>query len=225
LEDVLETRIYLGIIVTIAFTGVLIANTNNAFAETLEWKSEFLAGILPTEPSQFDINLQVSTFSNNELKLDWSKPDVSNNIVVVGYEIMRKTIDTEYNTLVRNTHSIETSYIDGELSKNYYGYKIVPITETKLEPISKHGIDRNNAWYDIYKQGQELLAQETMDQLCSSCSDEEFAEISDVFAYEFPDRMSKLSDPEIQNRMLQQSKVAENTLQQIFDSLYGHYQY
>jgi len=226
LEGVLETRAHLGIIVSIVCAGILIANANNAFAETLEWKSEFLAGILPTEPSEFDINLKVSTFSNNELKLDWDEPDVSNNLVVVGYEIMRKTIDTEYNILVENTYSTETSYIDGELSKNYYGYKIIPITERKiLEPISKHGIDRNNIWFNIYKQGQELLAQEAMEQLCPSCSDKEFAEINDIVSNDLPKRISKLSDPEIQNKMLQQSKVADNNLQRIFDSLYGHYQY
>ena len=94
-----------------------------------------------------------------------------------------------------------------------------------VDGYTQLGIDRNNAWFNIYKQGQELLAQEVLDQLCPSCSDKEFAEISDVFAYEFPKRIDKLSDPEIQYKMLQQSKVAENTLLQIFDSLYGNNQY
>jgi len=225
LEGLLKTRVHLAIIVTIVCTGILIANANNAFAETLEWKSEFLAGILPTEPSEFDINLKVSTFSNNELKLDWNEPNVSNNLVVVGYKIMRKTINTEYNILVENTYSTETSYIDGELSKNYYGFKIIPITERKPEPISKHGIDRNHAWFNIYKQGQELLAKELLEQICPACSDKKFAEIYDIVSNELPKRIDKLSDPEIQNKMLQESKVAENTLRQIFDSLYGHNQY
>ena len=165
MEGLLKTRVHLAIIVTIVCTGILIANANNAFAETLEWKSEFLAGILPTEPSEFDINLKVSTHSNNALQLDWNEPNVSNNLVVVGYKIMRKTIDTEYNILVENSYSTETSYIDGELSKNYYGYKIIPITETKPEPISEHGIDRNHAWFNIYKQGQALLAQSILEKI------------------------------------------------------------
>jgi len=225
LEGIFKTRVDLAIIVTIVCIGILIANANNAFAETVEWKSEFLAGILPTEPSEFDINLKVSTHSKNALQLDWNEPNVSNNLVVVGYKIMRKTIDTEYNILVENTYSTETSYIDGELSKNYYGYKIIPITETKPEPISKHGIDRNHAWFNIYKQGQELLAKELLEQICPACSDKEFAEIYDIVSNELPKRIDKLSDPEIQNKMLQESKVAENTLRQIFDSLYGHNQY
>jgi len=226
LGGLLKTRAHLAIIVTIVCTGILIANANNAFAETLEWKSEFLAGILPTEPSEFDVNLKVSTFSNNELKLDWNEPDVSNNLVAVGYKILRKTIDAEYNILVENTYSTETSYIDGELSKNYYGYKIIPITERKKpEPISMHGIDRNNALFNIYKQGQELLAKQVLEQICPSCFDKEFAEIYDIVSSDLPKRINKLSDPEIQNKMLQESKVAENTLRQIFDSLYGHNQY
>jgi len=214
-------RLFLIGIFTIGLLGM-----NNAYAETLEWKSKFLAGILPTEPSEFDINLQVSTFSNNELKLDWNEPNVSNNLVTVGYKIMRKTIDTEYNILVENTYSTETSYIDSELSKNFYGYKIIPITERKkLEPVSDHGIDRNNPWFNVYKQGQELLAKQVLEQLCSSCFDEEFAEINDIFSYELPKRTYKLYDPEIQNKMLQESKIAENTLRQMFASLYGHNQY
>ncbi len=214
-------RLFLIGIFTIGLLGM-----NNAYAETLEWKSKFLAGILPTEPSEFDINLKVSTFSNNELKLDWNEPNVSNNLVTVGYKIMRKTIDAEYNILVENTYSTETSYIDGELSKNFYGYKIIPITERKKpEPISKHGIDRNHAWFNIYKQGQELLAIELLEQFCSSCFDEEFAQMNDIFSYEPPKRIGKLSDSEIQNKMLQESKVAENTLRQMYPYLYGQNQY
>ena len=53
----------------------------------------------------------------------------------------------------------------------------------------------------------------------------EFAEINDIFSIELPNRTDKLLDPEIQNKMLQESKIAENTLQQIFDSLYGNHHY
>jgi len=215
---VLKARVHLAIIVAIVCTGILIGNANNAFAETTEWKSEFLAGILPTELSEFDINLQVSTFSNNELKLDWNESDVSNNLVVVGYKIMRKTIDTEYNILVENTYSTETSYMDGELSKNYYGYKIIPITEReKPEPISKHGIDRDHALFNTYKQGQELLAKQSLGQLCPSCSDKEFAEINNIFAYDFSKRNDKLLDLERQNKMIFESERA----QKIMEDLHG----
>ena len=94
-----------------------------------------------------------------------------------------------------------------------------------IDGYTQHGIDRNNAWFNIYKQGQELLAQEAMEQLCPSCSDKEFAEINDIVSNDLPKRISKLSDPEIQYKMLQQSKVAEDILRQIFDSLYRNIQY
>ncbi len=159
-------RLNLAIIITIMSIGILIANVNNAFAETIEWKSDITAGILPTEPSEFDINLLISTYSNNELKLEWNEPSVSNNQVVVGYKIMRKTIDTEYITLVEKIDATETNYIDGELSKNFYGYKIVPkIERKKPESISMHGIDRNHSMFDIYCKGQELLAKQILKEV------------------------------------------------------------
>ncbi len=97
--------------------------------------------------------------------------------------------------------------------------------EKIIEGITKHGIDRNNAWFNIYKQGQERSAKVVLEQSCPSCSDKEFAEINDIFSYEFPKQTEKLLDPEIQNKMLQEAKVAENTLQQILDSLYRNYHY
>jgi len=97
--------------------------------------------------------------------------------------------------------------------------------EKIIDGITKHGIDRDNAWFNIYKQSHGLFAKEVLKQSCPSCSDEEFAEINDIFSYEFPKQTDKLLDPEIQNKMLQEAKIAEDTLQQIFDSLYGNHSY
>jgi len=94
-----------------------------------------------------------------------------------------------------------------------------------IDGIEQDGINRNNAWFNTYKQGQELVAKEVLEQSCPSCSEKEFAEINDIFTYEFPTQVDKLSDSEIQKKMLQESKIAENTLQQIFDSLYGNHYY
>jgi len=85
--------------------------------------------------------------------------------------------------------------------------------------------DRSNALFNFYKQGQELLAKEVLEKYCPSCSDKEFAEIDDIFSYEFPKQIDKLSDPEIQNKMLQESLIAENTLKQIFDSIYPNFHF
>jgi len=94
-----------------------------------------------------------------------------------------------------------------------------------IDGIEQDGINRNNAWFNFYKYGQELVAKEVLEKICASCSDEEFAEINDVFSYEFPKQTDKLLDSEIQKKMLQESKIAENTLQQIFDSLYKNHYY
>ena len=94
-----------------------------------------------------------------------------------------------------------------------------------VDGTEQNGINRNNAWFNFYKQGQELLAKEVLEQLCPSCSDKEFAEINDIFSYEFPKQIDNLSDSEIQNKMLQESVIAENTLKQIFDSLYPNFHF
>jgi len=59
-----------------------------------------------------------------------------------------------------------------------------------VDGITMHGIDRVNSLFNAYKQDQQLLAQESMDQLCPFCSDKEFAEINDIFAYTFTNRNS-----------------------------------
>jgi hypothetical protein len=94
-----------------------------------------------------------------------------------------------------------------------------------VDGVMQNGIDRNNAWFNSYKYGQELVAKEVLEKYCTSCSDKQFAEINDIFSYEFSTQVDKLLDSEIQNKILQESKIAENTLQQIFDSLYGNHHY
>jgi len=86
-----------------------------------------------------------------------------------------------------------------------------------IDGVSQHGIDRSNAWFNAYIQGQELLAQEALDQLCSSCSDKKFAEINDIFSYDFSKRNDKLLDLELKNKMIFESERA----QKIMDNLLG----
>ena len=107
----------------------------------------------------------------------------------------------------------------GQWSRDYIS------NEKIIDGIMQNGIDRNNAWFNTYKQGQELLAKKVLEQYCPSCSDKEFAEINNIFSYEFPKQIDELSYSNIQSKMLQESIVAENTLQQIFDSLYGHFHF
>ncbi len=127
------------------------------------------------------------------------------------------------------TETSKTTSIDefGNLwSLEYDQWSMDYIPNKKIiDGVMNHGIDRNNVWFNSYKQGQELFAKEVLKQSCTSCFDEEFGKINNIFSYEFPKRIDKLSDPEIQNKMLQESKIAEDTLQQIYGSLYRNYHY
>jgi hypothetical protein len=166
---------YFVIIMLGASFGVLSLNTDDAFSETMQWESKFTAGILKTEPSEFGIYLIVSTFDKNAIKLEWQEPDTDKKII--GYEILRKTLDTEYITHVENTNSLETSFVDENLEKGYYGYKVIPVTQ-KPDPqiISKHGIDRNHPLFDAYMMGQQLLAEFLLQKNCPTCFEEHFSE-------------------------------------------------
>ena len=164
------------IILGVSF-GFLSISANDAYSETMQWESEFTAGILKIEPSEFGLDLQVSTFDKNAIKLEWQEPDTDKKIV--GYQILRKTLGTEYNTYIENTHSLETYFIDKNLQKGYYGYKVIPVTKNPdPQIISMHGIDRNHSLFDAYLKGQQLLAEVLLQKNCPACFEEPFSEIS-----------------------------------------------
>jgi len=171
---------YFLLIILGASLGIMSLNVEDAYSETMQWESEFTAGILKTEPSEFGIDLRVSTFDKNTIKLEWQEPDADKKIV--GYQILRKTLDTEYITHIENTNSLDTSFIDENLQKGYYGYKVIPVTQ-KPDPqiISMHGIDRNHSLFPAYLKGQELLARELLEQNCPSCIDEPFGGFNSQF--------------------------------------------
>jgi len=81
-----------------------------------------------------------------------------------------------------------------------------------IDKISSHGYDRNHALFDIYKQGQELLAKQTVDEFCEKCSDESFAEMNDIFTYDFPQRIDKMDDPKVQKKIMFEISKAEKIL-------------
>ena len=168
---------YFVIIFLSAFIGALSINVDSVYSETIQWESEYTAGILNTEPSEYGIDLRVSTYDKNALKLEWQEPDIDKKII--GYEILRKTLDTEYATLVENTNSLETSFVDENLEKGFYGYKVIPITQ-KHSPqiISMHGIDRNHSLFDAYLMGQQLLAEFLLQKNCPACFEEPFNEVT-----------------------------------------------
>ncbi len=44
-------------------------------------------------------------------------------------------------------------------------------TEKFIDGVTQNGIDRNNAWFNTYKQGQILLAKELLEQNCQFCKE------------------------------------------------------
>ncbi len=166
---------YFVIFILGASFGVLSLNVDDAYSETMQWESEFTAGILKTEPSEYGIDLKVSTFDKNSIKLEWQEHNTDKKII--GYQILRKTLDAEYITLIENTNSLETSFVDENLQKGYYGYQVIPITQ-KPDPqiISMHGIDRNHSLFDAYLIGQQLLAEFLLQKNCPACFEEPFSE-------------------------------------------------
>jgi len=91
-----------------------------------------------------------------------------------------------------------------------------------IDGVSVHGIDRNHAWFNAYKQGQTLLAEFTLDKLCEQCKDVSFEEINNIKSYSFNDRIDKLQDPVIKNKILDEIDKAQKKLDQIFEILYNH---
>ena len=168
---------YFLIIILGASLGIMSLNADDAYSETMQWESEFTAGILKTEPSEFGIDLKVSTFDKNAIKLEWQEPDTDKKIV--GYQILRKTLDSEYITHIENTNSLDTSFVDEKLKKGFYGYKVIPVTQKPdSQIISMHGIDRNHSLFDAYLKGQQLLAEALLQKNCPSCFEEPFSEIT-----------------------------------------------
>jgi len=84
-----------------------------------------------------------------------------------------------------------------------------------VDGITLHGIDRNNAWFDTYKQEQALLAQELVEQRYLFYSDEKFDEINDIFSYESTKRIDKSSDLETQNKMIFESERGQKIMDQL----------
>ena len=168
---------YFLLIILGASLGIMSLNVEDVYSETMQWESEFTAGILKTEPSEFGIDLKVSTFDKNAIKLEWQEPDTDKKIV--GYQILRKTLDSEYITHIENTNSLDTSFVDENLQKGFYGYKVIPVTQ-KPDPqiISMHGIVRNHSLFDAYLKGQQLLAEALLQKNCPSCFEEPFSEIT-----------------------------------------------
>ncbi len=178
--------ILLGITVIVVLT--LFGVTNFSFAqESLLWKSEYLVGILDSQDDAY-VPVIVSTFSKDSLKLDWQKPEIGKNQKIIGYDILRKDLNSSYQKIVEITNPKKLSYLDVNLNEGYYGYKIIPVLQ-KIDSnkITMHGINRQHSLFPTYVEGQKLIAEYLLKQNCQRCLDESFEEIDDIFQYTFSD--------------------------------------
>lgn len=178
--------------------------TNN-IQNVSEWHSEIEWGILEQEKTKH-VELKIKTLSENAVELTWTT-DVPEKIS--SYQILKKTKNSDYTAFEMTK---QTSYVDTDLeSGNYYGYKVIPIfKKQELDPVTKHGIDRQNKMHYAYKKVQELLAMQTAMQKYPKYYDEPFIEINNIKWHEFSetDRRDNLI---FQKRILEEAIRAEKT--------------
>lgn len=103
-----------------------IVSQTEAYGEVLEWKSEYDIGILNPEPSEFGLDLKVTTNDKTSLMVSWEKSSLLTK--VSGYKLMRKTMNSDYKEIAQFNQK-QTSYLDSSLPADYYGYKIIPIID------------------------------------------------------------------------------------------------
>ena len=201
---------------------VLTAGSMNiVFAESISWKSEYLVGILNYD-NESQIPITVTTFSKDSLKVEWSPPTISANELLEGYEIQRKSINTEFSTIVPIYDSKKTVYVDSDLEEGYYAYNVIPIINNqKADEITTHGIDRYHILFLIYMKGQELLAENTLKQNCIKCFDEEFNKIDNTFKYEFSE-ITKRQNSQFQDTLSFEITKAKNFFGKLFDVKNNH---
>lgn len=209
-------------IVAIAIVSVAVNSVSIAYGEeSVSWKSDYLVGILNYD-NESEIPLQVTTFSKDSLKIEWNAPSISSKQVLSGYDIQRKTIDSEFTTIIQNHDPKMISYIDENLEQGYYAYNVIPIVENqKADTITMHGIDRKSNLFSIYMKGQQLLAENALKQNCIKCFDQEFGDLDDTFKYEFSE-ITKRQNSEFQEKITFEITKAGEFFSNLFDVKSNH---
>ena len=143
-----------------------------------------------------------------------------------GIEVVGESLNPakEYDGINRGqiyhlTETSKTTAVDefgNSWSLEYGLWAMDYITNKKpIDGTTMHGYDRTNSNFEMYKYYQYKLSEIKLNELCPNCFDESFAEINDIFAYEYPISQNSLDDLEIQSKMLFESERA----QKIFDEL------
>jgi hypothetical protein len=215
LRNISTSKLLIILAFALTISSFLEIELPNAFATTTEWISEISVGILETEPTALGIDLQIITHSNDGLKLEWNAPQISDNQILTGYEILRKTSYSDYVVIVKNLNPTKTTYLDLELPIGYYGYLIKPILDKKpYDPVTKHGIDRKNNMFNSYLVGQELLAKQTLNKILSEKSIQKES-IEEPLTH-YSNFLKRSEDPILQNQIKQEILKAEKIFFQKF---------
>lgn len=147
-----------------------------------------------------------------------------------GIEVVGKSLNpsNEYDgisagQIYRLTETSKTTAIDEfgnswSLKYDVWAMDYIP-NEKIIDGIAMNGYTRENSQFDIYKYGQYLLAENKLGEMCSECSDEAYAEINDIFAYDYPIAINSLDNPEIQKKMIVESEKAQGILSHMFDPI------
>ena len=210
-------------VITIAVFSMGFSHADSlVFAEEyISWQSDYRVGILNSDILS-EIPVTVTTFSKDSLKLEWEKPNILTNEILIGYEIQRKSLDSNFQIIVENTNFKNTVYVDRNLNEGYYAYQVIPILEKeKPDEITMHGIDRKSNIFSSYLQGQELLAKNILEQNCKNCFDPEFEEIDNTFRYEFSGYDKRLKS-EFQEKITFEVTKATEFFSNIFEVKSNH---
>ena len=201
--------IRLGLFVLMVVVSVSIS-TGIAFADSVEWKSDYRVGIL-NQDSDSPIPVKVTTFSKDALKIQWESPEIQKNEIITGYKILRKEMNSSYQVIIDDTNSKNLVYLDKNLPDGYYAYKVIPIIEKEeSDKITMHGIERWSNLFNIYMKGQELLAKQVWN------SAEIQSELPDSYAIEFKG-VSRMSNPIFQSAIIDEALKAKQIFIERFD--------
>jgi len=99
---------------------------------------------------------------------------------------------------------------DKSWKKEYVPYKVVD------DGITMHLYPRGHSSFDTYKMGQELLANQILEQICSECIDEPFDKIENTFAYDGAHFVQRENNPGLQSDIAQEILKAEESYQNLY---------
>jgi len=90
------------------------------------------------------------------------------------------------------------------------------------EGAAAFGYDRDQPEFAIFKNGQILYAEYTMDELCSECSDEPYDKINNIKEMPYRIPLQRSEDTVLQQAISQENIRATKQLADMFEYMYGY---